>query len=279
MTRRSAKKADHEQSQARFEMVDPQLFDNNAWNPNTMDQDDYARLVREIEDVGFLDAVQAVPLTDGRYRIIGGEHRVAAAVELRLKAIPTMVLEGPRWQDEDLQKLVSVRLNVLKGRLNPEKMGILYRDMADKYGEDALQNLFAFTDQHGWEKLVSQIKQGLSKAGLPKERQKEFAAKAKEAKTLQDLERILNELWSSYGDTVQLSFMIFTYGKREHVYIAMDQKTRRAFKIIGDHCKSTGKDINQVLSPALQALADVLTSDTPKKSQTVLPVKQDDLGF
>lgn len=279
MTRCKVEKEDHDQSQERFEMIDPRLFDNNAWNPNTMDQDDYSRLVHEIEDVGFIDAVQAVPLVDGRYRIIGGEHRVAAAIELRLKAIPTLVLEGPRWQDEDLQKLVSVRLNVLKGRLNPEKMGILYRDMADKYGEDALQNLFAFTDQHGWEKLVSQIKQGLSKAGLPREKQKEFAEKAKEAKTLQDLERILNELWSSYGDTVQLSFMIFTYGKREHVYIAMDQKTRRAFKTIGDHCKSTGKDINQVLGPALQALADVLTRDAPKKSQIAPPTKQDDLGF
>lgn len=268
-----------ESSVARFEMVDPKLMDNNAWNPNTLDQDDYARLVREIEDIGFIAPVQAVPLADGRYRIIGGEHRVAAAVELRLKEIPTMVLDGPRWQDEDLQKLVTVRLNVLKGKMNPEKMGILYRDMAKKYGEDALQSLFAFTDQHGWDKLVSQIKQGLSKAGLPKDKQKEFSDKAKEAKTLQDLERILNELWSSYGDTVQLSFMIFTYGKREHVYIAMDNKTRGALKRVGDHCKSTGKDINSVLGPAIQALADVLDKDAPAASSKSIRTKQDDIGF
>lgn len=263
----------------RYELIDPELLDINAWNPNTLDQDDYARLVREIEDVGFIVPVQVVPLEDGRYRIIGGEHRVAAARELRLATIPAVILDGPRWSDEDLQRLVTVRLNVLHGKMNPEKMAVLYHTMAKKYGEDALQNLFAFTDQQGWEKLVSQIKQGLSKAGIPKDKQKEFSEKAKEAKTLQDLERILNELWSSYGDTVRLSFMIFTYGKREHVYIAMDNKTRGALKRVGAYCKSMGKDINTVLGPAIQALADVLDKEPKTTPPAAAPPKQDDVGF
>jgi ParB/Sulfiredoxin domain len=260
----------------RFEMISPAIMDNNAWNPNSMEQDEFNRLVKEIEDVGFIDTVQAVPMDDGRFRIIGGEHRVAAAVELELDSIPTMVLDGPKWQDEDLQKLVTVRLNVLKGKLNPDKMAILYREMAKKYGEDALQGLFAYTDQHGWDKLVSGIKQGLSKAGLPPDKQKEFAKKAKEAKTLKDLERILNELWSSYGDTVQLSFMIFTYGKREHIYVAMNRKTRAAIKKVADHCKVHAKDINTVLGPAIVALADVLAKEPPPPKS---PPEQDDVAF
>jgi len=260
----------------RLENLDPGLLDNNPWNPNFMEQDDFNRLIREIEDVGFIAPVQVVPIEGGRYRIVGGEHRVAAARELRLGTIPVMVLEGPRWQDEELQKLVTVRLNALTGKVNPDKMAILYRQMAKKYGEDALQNLFAYTDQNAWDKLVSGIKQGLSKAALPKEKQKEFTEKAKEAKTLKDLERILNELWSSYGDTVQLSFMIFTYGRREHFYISMDKKTREAVKKIGAHCKGHAKDINTVVGPALQALADVLEKDaSPKKAEPV----QDDVCF
>jgi len=265
-----------DEKHAKFEWLDPADLDNNAWNPNMMDQDDFNRLVREIEDVGFIDPVQVVPIEDGRYRIIGGEHRVAAAVELRLAQIPAMVLDGPRWVDVDLQKLVTVRLNVLKGRLNPEKMAVLYNQMAKKYGEDALQSLFAFTDQQAWDKLVSGVKQGLSKAGLPKEKQEEFSKKAKEAKTLKDLERILNELWSSYGDTVQLSFMVFTYGRREHFYVAMDRKTREAIKKVAAYCKGHAKDINTVLGPAIQALADVLEKDEPKKKAEP---KQDDVAF
>jgi len=270
--------SDEEQSNVRFKMIDPKLFDNNSWNPNQMDQDDYNRLVREIEDVGFIEAVQAVPTDGGRYILIGGEHRVAAAVELRLPTIPSLILEGPKWQDIDLQKLVTVRLNVLKGQLNPEKMAILYNQMAKKYGEDALQNLFAFTDQQAWDKLVSGIKQGLSKASVPKDKQQEFSEKAKEAKTLKDLERILNELWSSYGDTVQLSFMIFTYGKREHIYVAMDRKTRSAMKKVADHCKAHAKDINSVLGPAIQALATVLEKEDSGEKKGA-ESKQDDVAF
>jgi len=265
-------------------MLDPNLMDNNAWNPNVMDQDDFNRLVAEIEEVGFIDPVQVVPMEGGQYRIIGGEHRVAAARELKLKAVPAMVLEGARWKDEDLPKLVTVRLNVLKGHLNPEKMAVLYREMAEKYGEDALQNLFAYTDEQGWEKLVSGIKQGLSKTGLPKEKRREFEEKAKEAKTLKDLERILNELWSSYGDTVQLSFMVFTYGRREHMYVAMDRKTRAAAKKVAAYCKAHAKDINDVLGPALQALADVLSKQEkegatePTASPAASP-SQDDVSY
>lgn len=263
-------------AKTRFEMLDPRLLDGNAWNPNTMDQDDYNRLVKEIDEVGFIVPVQVVPVEGGRYRIIGGEHRVGAAVDLQLKQVPAMVLDGPRWQDEELQQLVTVRLNVLNGKMNPEKMAILYNRYSKKYGEDALRNLFAYTDTHAWDKLVSGIKKGLSKAALPKEKQKEFSDRAKEAKTLQDLERILNELWSSYGDTVNLSFMIFAYGKREHFYVAMDKKTRDAVKRIGAHCKGMAKDINTVLGPALQALADVLDkSDEQPKQQP----EQDDVGF
>lgn len=260
----------------RFELLDPKLFDSNAWNPNTLDQDDFNRLVHEIDEVGFIVPVQAIPIEGGRYRIIGGEHRVAAAIDLHLDRIPAMVLEGPRWEDEELQQLVTVRLNALSGRANPEKMAVLYNRYAKKYGEDALQNLFAYTDKHAWDKLVSGIKQGLSKAALPKDKQKEFAEKVKEAKTLKDLERILNELWSSYGDTVQLSFMIFTYGTREHFYISMDKKTREAVKRIAAYCKGHATDINTVIGPALQALADVLDKDDLPPKQ---PPRQDDVGF
>jgi|WetSurMetagenome_2_1015567.scaffolds.fasta_scaffold08238_2 hypothetical protein len=272
---------------ARFAMIEIGLLENNAWNPNVMAQGEFDRLVEEIQTVGFIDPIQVVPLggpETGKFRIIGGEHRAAAARELRIAEVPAMVLEGPQWQDEDLQQLVTVRLNVLHGKLNPEKMAVLYNRMATKYGEEALQRLFAFTDQHGWDKMLSQIKHGLAKAGVPKEKRKEFDEKAKEAKTLHDLERILNELWSSYGDTMKLSFMIFTFGKREHIYVQTDKKTREAIRRVTDHCKAHSKDINAVLGPALVALADVLKQKDDADKAAGKEVKppgpeQDDVEF
>lgn len=261
----------------RLELLDPYLMDNNAWNPNMMEDAEFLRLVREIEDVGFIDPVQVVPVEGGRYRIIGGEHRVAAALKLQLDRIPAIILDGPRWKDTDLQKLVTVRLNVLKGNLNPDRMARLYNEMAKKYGEDALQSLFTFTDRHGWNKLVDQIRRGLSKTGLPKEKQKQFSDRAKEARTLTDLERILNELWSSYGDTVQHSFIIFTFGRQEHTYVSLNQRTHRALRKITNYCKDQSKDINSVLGPAIQALAGILAKKEKKKEKSKLV--QDDIGF
>jgi hypothetical protein len=270
-----------------FEEIETDLLENNAWNPNVMAQGEFDRLVEEIQTVGFIDPIQVVPLggpETGKYRIIGGEHRAAAARELKLPKVPAMVLDGPRWQDEDLQQLVTVRLNVLHGKLNPEKMAVLYNRMATKYGEEALQKLFAFTDQHGWEKMLSQIKHGLVKAGIPKEKRKEFDEKAKEARTLHDLERILNELWSSYGDTMKLSFMIFTFGKREHIYIQADKKTRDAMRRVASYCKARSKDINTVLGPTIIALADVLKQKEAEEQAAGKEVKppgpeQDDVEF
>jgi hypothetical protein len=240
-----------------------------------MRQAEFDRLVKEIQDVGFIDPVQVVPLDTGKYRIIGGEHRVAAARELKMEKVPAMILEGPKWASESVQKLVTVRLNVLKGKLNPEKMAVLYNEMATQYGEAALKDLFAFVDSNAWDAVVKQVKHGLAKAGLPKEKRREFDKKAKEAKTLQDLERILNEIWSSYGDTVQLSFMIFTYGTREHTYISMDKQTRAALRRITDYCKVGAKDINAVIGPALCALADVLAVG---KTPAPAPVSENDDG-
>lgn len=262
-----------------FKLIPPDDLENNAWNPNHMEQAEFDWLCQEIEDVGFIDPIEVVPLDTGKFRIIGGEHRAAAGRELKMEKIPAMVLQGTRWQEEDVQKLVTVRLNALKGKLNPEKMAVLYTEMAKKYGEEALQNLFAFTDQHAWKKLVSQIKKGLANTSLPAEKRKEFDERAKEAKTLQDLERILNELWSSYGDTIQQSFMVFTYGKREHIYIAMNRETRAALKKVTAHCKATGKDINEVVGPALVALGDLLKKEGKKAKKPSGVDRQDDVAF
>jgi hypothetical protein len=253
-----------------YELVDVGLLDNNSWNPNTMEQAEFDRLCKEIEETGFLVPLHLIALEGGRLLIIGGEHRAAAARELKMAKVPAVILQGPRFNGEELQKLLTVRLNSLHGKTNPEKMALLYNEMAKKYGDDALQDLFAFTDKHAWKKLVSQIKKGLSDVGLPKKQRDKFDEQVKEAKTLQDLERILNDMWSSYGDTVQQSFMIFTYGRRDHIYIAMDRDMRKSVKKITEHCKKTGQDINTVLGPALRALSEVLAKKTPKT-----PAKKD----
>lgn len=137
--------------------------------------------------------------------------------------------------------------------------------------------MFAFTDKQKWNNLLDSINRAVKQAGVSPEKAKEFQEKAKEAKTVRDVESILNELFASYGDTVQHSFMVFTYGKREHLYIQMNQDTNKAMKTVMKHCIAAGKDINELVSVALAELAKALAAErkVPKSKKS----KQNDVPF
>lgn len=242
------------------------LIRPNSWNPQTQDELTFQRLCDEIRDVGFVDPLEVVPLEDGTYRIIGGEHRWQAAKVVGLEELPCAVMVGEKWQDEDLQKFATVRLNVLKGKLDPEKFAKLYGEMADKYGAEALQQLMGYVDTKGFQKLVGDVKRGMKKS-LPKELQDEFDEKAKEAKTVEDLSNIIQHLFAKHGDTVNLSFMVFAFGKQEHIYVQMDNKTKKALDKVLGYCRSSGEDINDFFGPIVEEAAKRALKELEKASK------------
>lgn len=221
-----------------------------------MDGKTFERLKEEIASVGFLEPIQVVPLENGHYRILGGEHRYRAARELGHLEVPAVLLSEERWKDEDLQKFVTVRLNILKGKLNPEKFLGLYREMADKYGEDALRNLFAYTDGDAWAKMVKTIQKGLKKSGLPKEVVDQFPAAVKEAKTAKSLGEVLNDLLAKHGDTVRQNFMVFKFGNQDHVFVTLDAAAWDAVQKVMTYCQTHQMDINQIIAPLTRAWVD-----------------------
>jgi hypothetical protein len=230
------------------EMIDVDDMEPVGWNPNEMNSEEFDMLVENIKEVGFIDYPQVVPMVDGSYRIIGGAHRWQAAKVLGLKKIPCVLLSHDRWTDEDLQKFVTVRLNTLHGRINPEKMVALHREMAAKYGDKAMRRLFAYTDKAGWQKIVKQMKQGMKSAGMPKQAQDKFEAAADDAKTVDDLGQVLNRLFNEYGDTLEYSFMVFAYGGKEHLYVAMSKRTKRIMDRVMEVSRNWGRDVNEVIA-------------------------------
>ena len=239
------------------------LIHPNAWNPQTQDELTFQRLVDEIRDVGFVDPLEVVELSDGTYRIIGGEHRWQAAKQAGLDEVPCAIIIDEKFKDEDLQKFATVRLNVLKGKLDPEKFAKLYSEMAEKYGADSLQQLMGYVDTKGFQKLVGDVKRGMKKS-LPKELQDEFDEKAKEAKTVEDLSNIIQHLFAKHGDTVGKSYMVFTYGKAEHVYVQMNAKMKKALDKALAYCRHTNEDINDFLGPILETAAKAALKELDK---------------
>jgi len=245
--------AEFEQTYLPIDQLQP-----NDWNAQSMDDVTFDRLVEEIRGaeeggVGFISPVTVVDLGNDTYRILGGEHRWRAARVAGLKRIPALVLPLDDW-DEDQQKFVTVRLNILSGKLDPERFIGLYNEMVDKYGEEPLQELFAFTDEQAFKRIVGQMTQDVKKT-LPKKLSDEFTEKASKAKSVDDLAGIVQDMFNRYGDTVDQSYMIFVYGKQRHIYIKLDRQGRRAMDRVFQYCAETAVDINDFMAPIVTELA------------------------
>jgi hypothetical protein len=235
------------------EILDPNILVGAEWNPNEMPKAEFDLLKEQISEVGFIDPPTVVQVLDAKgkafYRILGGHNRVQAAKELGLKQIPVDVLQGDKWKDEDLQKFQTVRLNVLHGKSNPEKMVALYREMVGKYGEKATQMLGWATDT-GIKKMIKAVQKDLAKS-LPPDLQEQFQEQAKEAKTVGDLEKIIQKLVAEAGETAKFGFVVFSWGGKEHIYVAMSDKTREAMKRIVRASRSKKVDINELIEEAV----------------------------
>lgn len=246
--------------------VSPDDLRTNKWNPNEMGEKEFELLKEQIAEVGFIDPPTVVEVEgdDGKtyYRLIGGEHRVAAAKELGLKKIPVDVLQNDRWKDEDLQKFQTVRLNILHGKMKPEKFVTLYNQMAEKYGADKVSRMMGYTKEDGVRRMVAQVAKGLQNSMSP-EMAEQFQEQAKEARTVGDIERIITNLFQEHGDSIKYNFMVFAWGGKEHIYVAMSKRTRDAMKKIMKASRTQSVDINELIAEAIEGVAKNL----PKKSK------------
>ena len=216
-----AKKANTEFVELPIESIVP-----NEWNPNTMSTDVFNALVENIKEIGMVEPIMVVPSQkeEGKYVVISGEHRWEACKVLDYKTIPAIVREE---FDEDMEKFQTVRMNVLKGKMDPVRFTQLFDEMAEKYGEEMTKELMKFVDERSFKDLYMEVRRE-----LPKDMQDKLDSSRKEIKTVDDLSRILNELFSKYGNTLDQSFMIFTYGGKVHLWVLLSPEFRN--KLVED---------------------------------------------
>lgn len=238
------------------------LIHGNPWNPNVMKDKEFDRLVREIEESGMIDPIQVVP-HEGEYRIIGGHHRHSACKLLGYEAVPAIVLVDEKWQDEGLQKLETVRLNIIKGSLNPDKFMALYQEVAEQHGDDAVADLMGFTDEAVFAKMVKQTKQSLKDAGLPpgalSDLDDELEDIADELRTVDNLSEILHKIFRKYGSTVDQHFMYFDWGGNKHLYVEVTARGFKAVENMMDKVKLTGVDACSFFEKVAAMAPDIIS--------------------
>lgn len=207
----------------RIEKLKMEQLKPNEWNPNEMDEETFNRLAEEIETTGYIDPIQVVPMPDGTYRIIGGEHRFRVMDALGHDEMECVVLDDPKFQDEDLQRFLTTRLNAIRGKLNAEKFMELYNDLSERHAQEVLQSMMGFNEKE-WDDLLKDARKGLKEAGASKEVLEKFDKVKREIKTVDDLSNILNALFKEFGATVDQNFMWFTYGGEKHLNVMCSPK-------------------------------------------------------
>jgi len=221
-------------------MVDTNLVEEPPWNPNEQSPEVFNELVKNIRETKFKEPVLIAPRKDkeGHFFSISGSHRVKAARVIGLKKIPCIIETG--W-DEDMQKFQNMRFNVIKGKLDPVRFTKMFLGLSAKYGEDATKAMMAFVDKAAFEQVFL-----TTKASLPAEMQKALNDAKGEIKTIDALASVLNEMFAKYGNTVEKNYMVFSFGGQSHLWIIMDDQTKKLVDTMKKTALETGKNINDV---------------------------------
>jgi len=208
----------------------------NSWNPNKMSDKAFNKLSKEIDESGFLEPIQVVPKSDGTYMILGGEHRYRVVKAKGFTTIPAVVLKDEKYQGDsvkatDALKFITMRLNVLRGRVDPSKFMSYYTDLVSRHDEAFMQDLMGVMEDDAWSKLLKQskvdVKNAINDVGDPELKKKmlqEFDKVSDQIKTVDDLSNVLNKIFTSCGSTLDQGYMVFSYGGAEHIYVQLQNK-------------------------------------------------------
>ena len=171
---------------------------------------------------------------------------------------------------EDMQKFQSVRLNVIHGKLDPEKFLNLYEEMAKKYGKETVAGLMKITDEKALKGLIKDVR-----AGLSPEMQKKLDEAKKEIKSVDDIGSILNEMFSKSGHTLEVGFMVFSFGGKEHHYVELDKQLLKRVKYLEELAVSKKEPLVGIFNRVLGGEWGTLRADagpalegaTPKRGR------------
>lgn len=263
-------------------MISVDKLEPNDWNPQTMTDSKFNELVEEIREDGFDDAIHVVPHPDptkqGVFRIINGEHRWQAARVLGISEIPCVIKD--KWTDEKVQKVKTVRRNLLRGDLDKMRFSKLVRNLND-VGiplKDMPAALGFENDAEFREKFVAQERD--------KEEQKVQAAtrtakddEKRESAVVGNLSFILNEIFSQYGDSIQQGFLFFCHKNKFHLLVQMDDKMQKLIEAAVKYLRESGKNINPFLRKALDLAFDQIEESEgadPRKIREIKDSNGDD---
>jgi ParB/RepB/Spo0J family partition protein len=230
--------------------VPVEQLEPNPDNPNEMSDAEFNMLYDNIERTGITDPILVRQLGLEKYRIVGGHHRYEIAKLLGMTSVPCTVIDDPDF-DDDQERFQMVRMNVIRGQMSPQKFLKLYESLSKKYADDVMSDAFGFAEAEEFRKLVAQVTKN-----LPKELQKDFKKAAEEIKTIDGLAKLLNGMFTKYGDTLPYGFMCFDFGGKDSVWLRCTNETRKALLAVGKRCVDESRTVDDLVGGLLRLAAN-----------------------
>lgn len=263
-----------------------ELLDDHPDNPNEMTDRGFDMLVENVDAVGFTDPMLVWPrdcleafeqvmkdaksagimagmdepvpafidmlkAANVRFMFVGGHHRRNSLQFLGESYGPCTVIADPEFTD-DVAEAQLMRNNLIHGRVDPQKFAKMLQKQYDKgLPDDVIERMYGFADEAEFERLKGELGKQLP----TKELQDKFKKAAEEIKTIDGLTKLLNRMFTLYGDTLPYGYLIVDYGGQHSVWLRASKKTFDAVTLIGQACAENQKSLDDVLGSVLQAIA------------------------
>ena len=247
----------------------------NTYNPNEMDDASFSLLEDNVERIGFVDPIVVVPGEDGNFLIVDGAHRFEQRKISGEKEIPCIVV-SPEIFDEKTLMLQTVRLNKIRGALNPTKFNALVDQLVNKHEVpfDDLMDELGFADESEFETLIDQGRQQ-----IPKEARKEYDKAVKRISSVENLAKLIERLWLKYANTTPANFMILEFGGKRHLWLMMRAEFLAIATDLFRECMSRGYTVDSLLETVLldSSLDDIIEnhSETLRRIEEEEDAQQD----
>lgn len=219
-------------------------IDNAEWNPNTMTGTKFDKLIAQIAEVGILENIVVRKTDEDRFEIVSGHQRAAAAKIVGYTDIPCTIKKS--W-NRSKAVIQNMRFNILKGKIDPLKFTKMFDSLSKEYQPEILKDMMGFEEEAEFDRLYIQLRKE-----LPDELKDKLDKSKNEIKTVDDLSNIINKLFSEYGGTLERSYMVFSYGGKEHLYISMNKQLRKKMEFIKEKSDAENRDINDVMMEAMK---------------------------
>lgn len=219
-------------------------------NANEMSNDEFGRLCESIEEDGLVELPQVIPAEEEwKYLVVWWNHRAKAMNTLYWPDVEFDVVVLDTIDSETEAKAKSVRMNVIRWKINPAKFTKMVNDLSKEWmTNDEIKEMMSIDDKE-FEKYYLEVKRQ-----LPKDIQEKLEKSKKEIKTIDDLSRVLNDIYSKHGDTVPLWYMAFNFGGNNHILIECDKEMRKHIADLTKFCEEKQIPILNVLNPLFQTL-------------------------